>query len=163
MKIDNKIFGNINVDAKEGAYISEAAFSNNGRDSRCSLFIGEGFELSEHINLVSNLLDDICKLDEDSRKALSDQNKDNNTTIKDYVEFHLEEVPDEVREKTGNSEISSEAFIDSLDLCGVGVHIDSENVISLNCDYCIGKDFSDELLVVRFNTDKMITDIVNES
>ena len=163
MKIDSKIFGDIDVSCKEGAYISEKNISNDSRNSKCSLFIGAGFESTEQINKISDLLNDIYELDNFARKKLLNEIQKNNTVLQEYIDFHIEETYGEVADKLGLSNVDNNAFINGLDLCGVGVHINSEKTISLNCDYCIGKDFTHELLVVRFNEIKEITEIAHES
>jgi len=153
LKVQHDLFGEIEVDATEGAYV---------KGTICGLFIGGGFTTVEQLRQLSELVSDIHALDRRARRALGEAADRDDETIQEYVSLHLDQTFDEVSGKLGSDQPTTQMVIDGLDFCTVAVHIDAGE-LSLHCDYCIGQDFTDELLVVHFDAAGQLTAISHES
>ena len=158
----NSIFGAIELDADDStSMIVEVVV--NGRTSECHLYIGQGIADDPELTAKTfSLLEKLEQLDDLARDILVLELQASNQLIIDFIDFHLDEVHDKVAEKLGEDDIDHAAFLDGLDLRGVGVHV-SDDTIQFNCDYCIGKDFTDELLVVRFDAEGTFIEVAHES
>jgi hypothetical protein len=98
-----------------------------------------------------------------ARDILLRKLRDANSVIIDFIDFHLEEFKEEVKEKLDVDAINHSIFMHGLDLVAVGFHLNDLGALELWCDYSIGKTFSDELLVVRFSSDVKFIEIAHES
>ena len=119
---------------------------------------------NERIKAIEDMLDNVPKLYEKGKKAIL-SGKDSNELIKYFIEFHIEEL-DEIHKIFGvdsNDEISSAMFIEKLLPRAVAINVDQDNMIDCTLDFSLPKEYTDELLVVRFNNQYEIYGITHES
>ena len=84
------------------------------------------------------------------------------TTVRDFFQFHLEEVPDSLPEAV-RAEATNDAFVGALVLCGVAIHADEDFAFQLVLDFSFGRQHSDELLAVKFSPDGSVRQVSHES
>ncbi len=162
MQLSSPLFGVVETGPDHSIYVV-SAITSNGRPSHCSLFVSdEIFTRPEHVEKAERLLDRLERIDQMARKEIAAGLAAANATIVDFIDYHLEETPDEVAAKLGVGRVGYDVFVAGLDLCGVMVHL-NEDRVRLGCDYSIGKDFSDQLLAVKFDEDGEFLDIAHES
>lgn len=133
----------------------------------------DGKELSTRLDIESYLDEDSSEQMEDflnrlpqmihSAKAEFVERYPEDETVRMFVDYQMEEIDEdsllECFEADDLSEISPEAFLNALQLCGIS--IDGNAKCSL--DLCLNPDITDALLVVRFDGDLNILDIAHES
>lgn len=163
MKFEDLLFGTVAIDSEEGAYLPPAPITLNQRLAPCSLYIGSEVGLEEkRVATASALLARLNDLDLRARRALAAADFESRVLIDDFIEFHVEEIPEWVIERFGELPKDHQTFLEGLDLSGVGIHA-GETGLSLNLDYSIGRAHSDELLVVKFDENGQVRDIAHES
>ena len=99
---------------------------------------------------ANNFLSDLVKFDENNHLLL--QKEFTNTqdkTVLEYLEYHLEELADELSEIIGESEIESESLLkllNALKLNNISFH--DENIVA---DYILDTEVSDQILAISIN------------
>ncbi len=165
--IQSSIFGVIELDPVNSTF-QRTEFLVNGVHCTCSLFIGEGLvDQPEVLARTFAWLEDLNALDWSARQAfLQDRLDATAGVVAGYIDA-LEELDDEIIARlfgeTDLSEISTEAVLSQLKLCGVGVHLEQSFGLTVNLDYCVNPEFTDELLVARFNDDGQVLTLAHES
>ena len=159
--------GTLPFSPTDGAYAPALALTVNGRPTTCSLFIGPGWAqdpsvLARAAALVDDHLD---RLDLDGRAALA---SDATGLVADFVAFHLEELDAAAITRVlgrAPGEIDRATFLAGLQLVAIGLHPDAAAAggFTLNLDYSLGRDLSDQLLVARFDDAGQQIRIAHES
>lgn len=161
MKIESAIFGTVEV-GRAAPYVRYPIVVN-GRKTDCAIFFDDEIEQSSScVSRCKEMLANTDLLDRRARERLRRELDAGNSTVVDFIAFHLEEVADEIREKLGATTLDQDIFMNGLDLVALGFHLHHGD-IRLNCDYSIGKELTDELLVVKFSSDEKLTGIAHES
>jgi internalin A len=114
--------------------------------------------------VAEKVLDNLPALYEKGKTALFNS-IDSNELIKNYIHFHIAEL-DELHEFFGvdsNAQITAEMFIEKLAPKAIAISTDNENIIDCSLDFSLSEDFTDELLVVRFNNRLEIYEITHEN
>jgi hypothetical protein len=162
MKIESSIFGTVEI-GKNAPYVMRT-ISVNGRETNCGLYIADELEsYPSQVVRLTEMLDAVDLFDRMAREILLKYLNEGNSTVIDFIDFHLEEVQAEIKEKLGVSSLDHTVFMHGLDLSTLGFHLDEDGKLELWCDYSIGKTFTDELLVVRFGSDEKFIEIAHES
>jgi len=162
MKINNSYFGEINLDPNDLTF-HIATFVLNGRAVQCRIFIGKTVTLNPiFVKKSSDWLEQLEQVDRTMRALLMSNYEAGNDVIESFIEFHLEEVLEPIQKKLNINEITPRAFLNGMDLCGIGIHVDADNLV-FRCDYSIGKEFVDELLVVYSDDKNHFIVITHES
>jgi Protein of unknown function (DUF2004) len=167
MKIQTRIFGLIELDPVHSTF-QRTEILVNGVSSICSLFIGEGLvDQPDVLARTFTWLEDLNALDQRVRRAfLEDRLTSTTGVVAGYIS-ELEGLDDEIIarlfKKTDLTAISTEAFISQLKLCGVGLHLEQSFGLTVNLDYSLNPEFTDELLVARFNDDGAVLTLAHES
>ena len=114
---------------------------------------------------ITKILNDINEFENIAKKEIENDFK-NGTEVKEYIEHHLEEIDFEYL----NLKIDKSDFVNSIEnemLKKIHLHkvsfypeYDDEHVVF---DYTIGKDLTDYLIVVKFNENGELEELVMES
>jgi len=118
----------------------------------------------DNIKAIEDMLDSVLSMYEKGKAALL-SGKDSNELIKNFINFHIEEL-DEIHEVFGvdsNDEISAEMFIGNLLPRGIAINVGEDNMVNCSLDFSLPEDYTDELLVVRFNDQHEVYEITHES
>lgn len=161
MKFESNIFGTVEI-GKDAPYIKRMIMVND-RSMNCGLYISDEIEhYPAGIVRLKEMLDDVDSFDRRARDILAQALRARNSTVIDFIDFHLEELANEIKAKLGVETLDHNIFMQGLDLRALGFHL-NDGDIALWCDYCIGEAFCDELLVVKFSSDEKLIEIAHES
>lgn len=161
MQIETRTFGSIEI-GESAPYIKQV-IQVNGRPENCGLYIADEFSgHASHCLRIAEIVDDIDAIDAKARDILRQELQDENATVIGFLDFHLEEVEDEIRAKLQVSTIDRELLLQRLDLRTIGFTMRGEG-IEFSLDYCPGEEFSDELLVVKFLANGDLIVVAHES
>ncbi len=108
------------------------------------------------------LLGDLLTLKERAQAAIGVEAERDPTIMRDFFQFHLEEVPD-CLPKSVQTEATNEAFVGPLELVGVAIHAEEDSVFQLVLDVSFGRDYSDQRLAVKLRSDGTILSVDHES
>jgi Protein of unknown function (DUF2004) len=161
VNIETRVFGTVAIGPK-APYV-KAVIQVNGHPQNCGLYIADEIADSpSHAQSVAGFIDDINKFDALARKILSQEFERRDSDIIDFLNFHLEELKPEIKGKLGVSKLNAKLLLDNLDLRALGFHLD-EDGLTFGYDYCAGEEFSDELLVVKFDANGELLEVAHES
>lgn len=160
MSIQTRIFGHVEV-GPDAPFIKQPIHVN-GRTTNCRLYIAE--ELAGHPGLgrIAGYVDDIEAMDRRARQILRDEFEKQSPLVIDFLDFHLEELHDELARKLGTSTIDRKLLLENLELRSIAFHPDEAD-FEFWLDYCPGEEFSDELLVVKFFGNGQLSAVAHES
>ena len=163
MKIETRMFGAVEV-GESTPYLKQV-IQINGQPQNCGLYIADEFsEHASHCLKIAELIDDLDAIDTKARKILHQKLQDENTLVVDYLDYHVEEVANEIKDKLQVSNIDQNLLLQSLDLRAIGFHLEeADHSINLCLDYCPGEEFSDQLLVVKFRENGDLIEVAHES
>lgn len=160
MQINGFKFGEINL--ATDTFVS-ALIEVNGKGSQCNLYIGENIcEDKKALQAIELTLEILDEWDQRSRQELLSSLSSKDSTVADFIEFHLDELGSEVRAKIGQAKVDQKAFMSALELCGVAFHKQSDG-LKVVFDYSIGTEISDALLAVKFSNTGVLLSIAHES
>ena len=135
----------------------------NGRVSECSLYIGAEVSASAaFVASASKMLDNLDTLDLTARTRFLNDLQHDEERIVDFIDYHLEECAEDVNAKTGDAPTTKTAFLNHIKLVGIGIHV-VDGQLQFGCDYSIGRDFTDQLLVAKFDASSVLHTIAWES
>ncbi|WP_271004770.1 DUF2004 domain-containing protein [Listeria seeligeri] len=163
--INTKLLGELAYDTEKGLSIDTTVLLDN-QEIAIDFDIFENITLTEDYQNIARLTDQIPELYQKAKTELLRQFVEGNATIDYYFEFHLEELTEDVLAKLAveNVEnIAKDSLIKGLVLSQVWFAQNDKNELDLTFDFRIIPEYSDELLVVRFDDEGEITDIVHES
>lgn len=160
-------FGLIDLDNIEEYYDAEVEY----KDAEVSLDINfEESTLEQHIAMrIKYILENIEVYDIKNRVYIdANYAKENNSLVSDFVNYHLEEIGDEIGEDINidlEASDRDEQFIKKLKLIRLGLYPDSksENGGFAVFDYSIDPEVTDQLLVVNVDAEGNLQHISWES
>jgi hypothetical protein len=118
--------------------------------------------MPEHaLRQCSSLLNELPSLHKQAR-ALIVSTHTTHDVIRPFIEFHLDELAQPLRDMFGEVALTPQRCAEHLSLCGVGLHLDGEAPYMV-CDYSLSRDISDELLAVTFNARGVLVSLAHES
>ncbi len=166
MKIKSKIFGAVDIGEE---YWEEHEITLNGRDFTCVLttfWEDEATSEDEKLALrVGNLLDRLAGLDVAARAELLARYHKGDDIKESYIIHHFEDCGEEcaaqIAQKLGTKEHDHLLFLSKLELNSVSPGFEERLV--LTCDYTIGMDITQYLLVVKFDEQGNILGVDVES
>ena len=170
-KLETELFGEIEVTQNDfytdidGSIIHYKSYKLvlNEKEQSVNLCLFNVFT-DDNIKTIEDMLNHIPQMYEMGKKAIFD-GRDSDETIKEFIDFHLEEL-DSVNEAFGfdsNDKMSSEMLIEQLELRSIAIHMDDDNTPDCALDFMVPEGYTDELLVVYFNSHQEICNITNES
>lgn len=163
--IDTKLFGELPYDTEKGLTM-DATVLLDEVEVAIDFDIFEDITLQEDYQSIASLTDQIPALYQKAKTFLLQQFAEGNATIDYYFEFHLEELTEDVltKFKVENVEkLTNDILIKGLVLSEVWFSCNIENELDLTFDFRLIPEYSDELLVVRFDKTGEIIDIAHES
>ena len=167
-RIQHPFFGLIEINPPDATFW-QGDVSVHGVSSKCSLFVDEGLaNQPERLIEAFTWLEDLNALDGTARQAFLNNLAQSTTgTVGDFITFHLQELDASILERIfGTPEpasISPERFLSGLSLRGVGIHMDGPSDFTVNLDYGLPREHSDQLLVARWRNHGRVLDIAHES
>ncbi len=167
-KVPSKIY-DFNYESGQTVYESELKTKTQ---HIISIYIDESVTKSD--NLISKafiILDDIEELFSKSMIRLTeianDSTHENYQTIKDFIDFHLEELDEEIHPQFfGVENVKNLTLIEVVKLLkpkGVGVHMEEEQDFIITLDFTYNIEMTDQLLAVTFDSKANIISIAWES
>lgn len=163
--LKTSIFGTLDIDPDADLW-EDCLIELDGKDLDVYLSIDGGLVTAGTQAHVLSLLEDLPQLyrrAKDTLHAAYPQDE----TVEGFVSFHLEEIDhDDLCAAFGVGEegdLTSEMLFDALEPCAVQITRDDDGGIGCWLDFTIGKEYSDEVLCVRFNAARQIYDIAHES
>ena len=162
--INTKLFGKIKADTEDGM-CEYYDITLGGRDMNTSLMIFEDTLNDDTLKIVSDLIEHVPEMYEKGKSELM-KKRDSDATVKFFIEWHLDELQEEVLEifdVSSVKEITSDLFIDELYLRNITIAETKDGWIDCTMDFSLPDEYSDELLVVRFDEKYEIYDISHES
>ncbi|MBC1429977.1 DUF2004 domain-containing protein [Listeria seeligeri] len=163
--INTKLLGELTYDTEKGLSIDTTVVLDN-QEIAIDFGIFENITLPEDYQSIEKLIDQIPELYQKAKTELLQQYTKGNATIDYYFEFHLEELEDDVlaKFKTENVEnLAKDSLIKGLVLSDVWFACGYTEELDLTFDFRLIPEYSDELLVVRFDKNGEIIDISHES
>lgn len=167
-KVPSKIY-DFNYESGQTVYESELKTKTQ---HIISIYIDESVTKSD--NLITSafiILDDIEELFSKSMNKLieiaNDSTHENYQTIKDFIDFHLEELDEEIHPQFfGVENVKNLTLIEVVKLLkpkGVGVHMEEEQDFIITLDFTYNIEMTDQLLAVTFDSKANIISIAWES
>ena len=146
-------FGEIKINSLKDYYDVEIEF--NGRKIELDLNFEEESIETDKLEIVKKIIDNLSEYNSIAEKALiSDFEEDD--TVKDYIEHHLEEIDDiELKQIIDKpiEEISAEKqMLTKLFLKRVGFYPGDEDDFAI-FDFTIGEDLTQYIIAITFNED----------
>ena len=164
-KLKTKLLGEIEISAESGLYKHfNLTLTNQAMNTTIDI-AEENVINDDTIELIQSIIDSLPTMYKISKQTILKQ-KNSNSLIQDFIKFHLDEIDTlhELFDINLNSKITEEMFIEKLSLRRFGIYRDAkENAIMCMLDMCISAEYSDELLVIYFNTNNEIINISHES
>jgi hypothetical protein len=147
-------FGNLPTENLEEYY--DVDIELNGNEIQVDLNFEHQTVDTLILDKVKNFIEKLEKFDELNKTyILNDYNDEDGDTVKFYLEHHLEEVDKEELTKLVNFDDTitepEQQLLSKLKLVRVGLYPDNEDNFAI-FDYSIGKDITDQLVVI--NTDE---------
>lgn len=162
-KYNLPVFGEIDLNNLDDNYEREIVI--NGNKIVANLNFDEKNVKAENFTTIEKVLNEMNKFENIAKVEIENDFK-NGTEVKDYIEHHLEEIDFEHL----NLEIDQSNFVNSVEnemfkkihLSSVTFYpeYDDEHIVF---DYTIGKDLTDLLIVVKFNDNGELEELVMES
>lgn len=161
MHIETKLFGTVEVG--ENAPYFQKMIQVNGQPAHCGLYVTEELagDTASCCKIVA-FIDDLDAFDTRAREILLQELTHVNACVIEFLDLHLEEVEDEIKAKLQVTTVDRKLLLEHLDLRAIGF-FQPEGALEMWLDYCPGEDFSDELLVVKFNAEGECIGVRQES
>ncbi len=163
--IETSLFGVLKFPNSEGI-LKDFTLELDDKEIRTSLNIWEDFITSKNIAVVKNFLENIPNLYEKAINEI-DNNKAKNDVIMDFIESALEEMDEEalleIFDVDSVDEITTEIFVQILEPRQIWIAPTSSGDIDCTFDFSLPEEYSDQLLVLRFDSQLDLTDISHES
>lgn len=161
MDIEHGIFGTFSVVPDDGAYLT-ATVVLSGRQSECDLHVPSDLTNTALHNALASL-ENLEKLDRQGRDFIADASGDDAKLITSFAEDQLIEMPEESLQKLNLHGIDAVGFLKRLKLRAACIRNVGPETFGLVLDYCIAKEYSDQLLCVYFDDNGTIVDVSHES
>lgn len=158
------VFGTLDID-KDADLWEACLIELDGKDLDVNLSIEGGLVTEETKAHVLNLLEHAAQLRMKAKDHLHAAYP-RDATVDGFVSFHLTELDPEMLSDAlcvPESECTAEAVFDALEPCAVVITMDPQGGIGCWLDFSIGREYSDEVLCVRFNAAMEIYDVAHES
>lgn len=158
--LKTSIFGVLDID--EGADLWEdCLIEMEGYDLDVYLCIDGGVVTADTKDTVLELLESLPDMYHRAKDALCAANP-GNPVVADFVDFHFESLPvDTLYEALGD--LTIDAFFDALQPRTIRLMRCPDRSIGCQMDFSIGRDYSDEVLCVRFDADRRICGVTHEN
>lgn len=158
--LNTDLFGTITFDSEDGLW-EYYTIEMDGKEISTRLDI-ESYLDAETAEQMEDFLNRLPQMIH-SAKTEAMERYSEDETVQGFVDYQMEEIDVdsllECFEADDLSEITPEAFLNALQLCGISI----DGNAKCSIDLCLDPDITDALLVVRFDENLKITDIAHES
>ena len=166
----NTIYFGDSVYTKEGAFFKPTEVILNNVVSIVSLNISGGLNDKECV-LVLSLVDDLKLLDQAAKREIRLSYENKNSIVASFIHEHFkdytEEITQQIFDHLGIKKQDDLVFIDRLKLGSVSIYNDKNTGLCITLDYNIlwdeGIPFTDQILAVRFDSEKRFLSVAHES
>lgn len=158
------IFGTLDIDQDADLW-ENCLIELDGKDLDVCLSIDGGLVTEETCAHVLELLESVPQMYRRAKDYLHGIYPQD-ATVDGFVSFHLTELEPEMLCEALNvpeSECTAEALFDALEPCAIVIAPDAKGGVGCMMDFSIGKEYSDEVLCVRFDAEMRIFDVAHES
>lgn len=146
-------FGNINLDQLENCY--EAEVELDGRVVSLDMNFTSVKTTTPLVRVVDDFLAELPQYVQKARQAM-EEDFINDGQTKEHIEFHLDEIEDEIAvliENANQTLTKEEQVLSVIYLKRVGFYPENEDNVLAIFDHTISEELSDELIVVGFAKD----------
>ena len=172
MKIQTKLFGTASYSIEDGAtFETTKELQLKGFYKNCYIDIFEGLDAPK-LEKAIMLLDNLEELDRVARDELSKAYDNDNKLVCDFINEHFndygDEVAQEIFEKLAINKQDDKKFLDNMEIGTIVAYEEASLGICIAIDYNLiwlgaGDSFTDQLLVITFNSDMKFLAISHES
>ncbi len=168
-KINTDMFGELNISIAEGLF-EEYTITLDNKKLHITLDIFDYTVTVDNLTVIEYFLNNVPEMYQISREEII-KNKDTNEVIRFFLESELECINEDALLKIFQvdsiKQINTELLIEKLELTHIFMSpynsLDSGDVIECTFDFCLDKEYTDELLVMRFNEKLELVGIAHES
>jgi len=163
MTLATNLFGELDVVLKDGFSESfELSFEN--RKMETFLFIHEQTLSGDNADAIIDFLNQIPMLYNKAKNAILAR-KDDSKLIRYFIDEEVENIDTlhEIFNVESNDDITNEMFIKQPELSGIGINRNQDSELDWHIDLTIAPEYTDELLVVYFDSELEVTSITHES
>lgn len=162
--VDLKFFGKIDLNNTE-EYIDTSA-SINGNEISIDLNFFEKKISKKTIEPTIYLLNNLSEIEKKAKKIILEDYKIQNVVV-DYIEHHLQEFSEDDLEslniiQTEKLEEKKLKFLNKIKIVRIGIYPEDSDSMAI-FDYTIGRDLTQYLIVLRFDSKGKLVEIVMES
>jgi hypothetical protein len=157
-------FGEIDLSALEETYDGE--INLNGVIVSLDLNFNEKTADTATMDAVAKFIANLTATDQQNKKYIrEDFEEEEGEVVREFIEFHLEEVEEETVNKlleSSEGEDKEEQLLNTLHLVRVGIYPQEEDYFAI-CDYSIGEEISQYILVLIVSESGELLDMAMES
>lgn len=162
--INTSSIGTIEVSNRDGLF-GDYEFELDGQKTPVSLFIIEDFLNKDNASTVEYFIDHVPAMYQKAKNYIS-LSASSNEVIQEYISCHIEEPFSELVSLfhlDSIDQLTPELFVNSLELLTIRISPDSNGVIECFFDFSLPENYTDELLVISFDSTLEIHHITQES
>lgn len=162
--IHTSLIGTLEVSVSDGLY-QHCEFELGGHTQLIALYIVEDFLTKEHVGTVQHLIDQIPTMYQKAKNHITNS-ASSNEIMEQYATFHIEELAEDLLsllELNSIDELTPEIFMNVLEPRSIRIGPNNKGAIECSFDYSLPEDYSDELLVVSFDSNLEIYHVTQES
>lgn len=161
--VKSKLLGYLKINSEDGLF-QTYTIDLFGKSHTFNLYIFEETINEANSHIVKSLIDNIQAMYERGKIELIKEV--DSEIVRYFIDFHKEELGPELLDLFNlNSleDLSDEIFIRNLNLRMLAISENEEGKLEATMDFSLDENYSDELLVLRYNEDFEIFDISHES
>jgi hypothetical protein len=165
MNLSTQFLGELTVPVAEGLF---ADFTRplGEKDVTFNLYVFENFLDEENAKITARYIDNIPLMYDRARAEINERAA-GSELIDYFVQSGIDEMDEDYLlgffEVGSREEITKEMFLAALELRGLHIWRDEEGEVGCVLDFSLDEEYTDELLVVRFNQVMDVTSISHES
>ena len=163
--LDTKLFGEIGIMQPEGL-VEDFNITLGGKDMIINFQVFENVANDSTIKTIENMLDNIPLMYEKGKKAIID-GMDSNAVIKGFIDdYFYDDDIDVYLDFFGvdsGEDVTAVMVAERLEPRTIVIANDKDGTIDCTFDFSLPEEYTDQLLVIRFNDKYEIIYITHES
>jgi hypothetical protein len=168
-KFQTKLFGEIEI-THTGGLFNDYDIALGGNEMKITLSIDENFVDANNIKIIKNLLEHIPEMYQKAKLTILDK-MDSNELIKFFIECYFEENDTgklyeeyhEIFDVDSTAEVTKKMAAKKLEPRMIAIDYLKGDKIQCRFDFSLPEEYTDELLVISFDTQYEICHITHES
>ena len=162
-KIKTKLFGEIEVSQTDGL-TEDYGIILEDKEMNIELQIFENVVDSDSVKAVEDMLNHIPEMYKKAKKTIL-ADMESNPFVKSFIEFYMDELDEysDIFDVDSTDEVSEIMVAEKLESRGIFLSHDNNGRIECTFDFSLPEEYTDQLLVIRFNIQYEISDITWES